>query len=67
MPELKVFVYRPYATAPNRKVVVPLQSVRRVTSTVGRAHGSPTEVKEDLRGTLVEIETEAERIVIAIE
>jgi len=67
MPELKVFVYRPYATAPNRKVVVPLQDVRRVSSTVGRAPGSPAVVEEEVRGTLVEIETETERIVIAIE
>jgi hypothetical protein len=67
MPELKVFVYRPFATAPNRKVVVPLHAVRRVSSTVGRSPGSPAEVEEDLRGTLLEIETETERIVIAIE
>jgi hypothetical protein len=62
MPELKIFVYRPYATAPNRKVVVPLKGVRRVT-----VAPEPKGASAEMRGPLVEIETTEERIVVAIE
>jgi hypothetical protein len=71
MPELKVFVFRPHATAPNRKVVLPLKAVRRVTGLMapsGPAAAAGAAIYgEDVRGNLLEIETAEERIVIAIE
>jgi len=68
MPELKVFVFRPHAVAPNRKVVLPLKAVRRVTGLMAPSGAAgPAILGDDVRGNLLEIETAEERIVIAIE
>lgn len=61
MADLKVLIYRPGAAEPDSKVVVPLKGVERITPAPAPAHGG------EFRGTLLEIESTGERVVILLE
>lgn len=61
MADLKILIYKPGAADPDSKVIVPLKGVERVTQV------PPSHTGVEPHGTLLEIESTGERVVILLE